>query len=356
MYLHHICTDIEPGKLVSAPHSSPSAESSTEDRRCALEALYRGVASRHHSRLMLETAPALRSLSAVATKLERHSGVGDGPLAQLARQIESLQLLLSHRLELEQYYTLVLPADGMWAQSASSRPIMAEVIGFAAEGGFGDPSLPERPERAQALLVRALELRAKLLPLLRAPFVSPQDAADLKPDITDADVDAESLEVLLKGPSVACCWLPSFLRPSPLPLWKRVICLNLSQNALGEDGALVVAALARQLPLLSSLQLGKNKIGPTGLLGLLQATARQGSHVLAELDLSRNGLTTEMLSTDQVVAALKASSLKRLLLRDNNMQPANFHIFVAAILENTSLTTLDLRDNGVSMFYFALKY
>ena len=51
--------------------------------------------------------------------------------------------------------------------------------------------------------------------------------------------------------------------------------LELTQNALGDDGAVVVALLARRLPRLAQLCLGKNRIGQRGALPLLQVTAER---------------------------------------------------------------------------------
>jgi hypothetical protein len=128
-------------------------------------------------------------------------------------------------------------------------------------------------------------------------------------------------------------------------LASRITHLVLAQNNLGDVGACLVAwmADASRLPLLQVLNLEKNRVGSMGITAVLGCKNPN----LEKLDLSKNNITSEMLTNLKMLQSIIKCNIKRLSLRDNLIGPQHFNLFTKAILDNKSIKCLDLRDNEI---------
>ncbi len=91
--------------------------------------------------------------------------------------------------------------------------------------------------------------------------------------------------------------------------------------------------------------------------GLRIAFELQG---VEKLSLSRNAITTAMLTDARVLTAIRNCKVKHLNLRDNSIESSGFEEFLQAVKKNASIVSMnldsnDLGDEGANLLYEYLK-
>jgi hypothetical protein len=208
-------------------------------RRAALQQIYRRCAAAPHAALLRGCARAVRALADCAVTFKRSDTLltakaGASAAAQqalalltrLGRQVSALQLRLAERTALCQHggpaAPAPVPADLASEVALLGQALAGEDLVYSAAACDSLQSFLARVQGCRARVDAREPLPAPALVPALAPALAPAPALAAAPPAPSAPSDPPAGDAGSESPAQFCCWLPSFLRPSPLALCERV--------------------------------------------------------------------------------------------------------------------------------------
>ncbi|XP_029655434.1 dynein regulatory complex subunit 5-like [Octopus sinensis] len=131
-----------------------------------------------------------------------------------------------------------------------------------------------------------------------------------------------------------------------LAVYRNLELLHIHRSSLNDDKCKLILTNINAHPNLKILDLSYNNIGPKGCRAI--AKLIKGSNVLEKIDLTFNKIGTEGAKAIAKVLSDNDISLKKLILRLNQIEDNGGIAIFEALAKNTSLEVLDISSNYLS--------